>query len=129
LEKFWLISCIISIKDMKQLISIIICYCVFWATNSPVSAQPSIEWQRSLGEVYGSGTCLIKTSDGGYLYAGQTSYYSDSLDVIIAKLNSEGIPQWQRGTVEKAITMFGRSFKLTMVEFFLLGPVIVVTPI
>ena len=65
---------------------------------------PDIEWENSYG---GSELdfphCIIPTSDGGYITAGNTSSndgniteFKGLVDVWIIKLNSEGDLQWQR---------------------------------
>lgn len=67
-------------------------------------AQPSIQWQKSLGGPGNDfGTSIALTSDGGYIVTGGT--YSDGGDVSgfkgftdfwVAKLDSTGSLQWQK---------------------------------
>jgi hypothetical protein len=70
----------------------------------PVLAQPSIQWQKSLG---GSGTdfaeSMCPTADSGYLVIGYTNSvdgdltsHHDSDEFWIVKLSASGVLQWQK---------------------------------
>ncbi|MDX1912916.1 MAG: T9SS type A sorting domain-containing protein [Saprospiraceae bacterium] len=61
-----------------------------------VSAQPTVQWQKSIGGAYYEGAQSIQqTSDGGFIVVGNTITGSD-YDYWIVRLNQSGILQWQR---------------------------------
>ncbi len=69
-----------------------------------VLAQPTIEWQKSLGGTGGDiGRSVRQTSDGGYIVAGHTGSSNGDVstsyggrDVWVVKLNSLGNIQWEK---------------------------------
>jgi len=102
---------------MKLLLSLSI-FCNLLTT---LSAQPAIEWQRSLG---GSASetlwCIQQTSDGGYVTAGFTTSNNGDVsgnhgggDWWVVKLSQTGEVQWQKclgGTsTENATSIFQTS--------------------
>lgn len=83
-----------------KLISIIILAILIQLSN----AQPSIEWQKSLGGTNSDvARSIIQTSDGGYIVAGYTSSINGdvsanngSRDVWVVKLNNLGVIEWDK---------------------------------
>lgn len=85
---------------MKQLLPLILCAII----TGPTSAQPLLQWQKSLG---GSANdecrAIQQTKDGGYIVAGFTASTDGDIssnhgmdDIWIIKLNEEGAIQWQK---------------------------------
>lgn len=73
-------------------------------TNIFVYAQPSIQWQKSIGGLgYDSCRNILQTSDGGYITIG-TSNSNDgdisgnhgSYDIVVVKLTNTGSIEWQK---------------------------------
>jgi Secretion system C-terminal sorting domain len=82
---------------------ILFIYFVSYIITIPISAQPSIEWQKSLG---GSGVdkaaSIQQTSDGGYIIAGMANSNDGDItgnhgagDFWIVKLSNSGSIEWQ----------------------------------
>ena len=67
-------------------------------------AQPSIQWQKSLGGTeYDNAHCIQQTTDGGYIVAGITGSDDGDVtgnhgggDVWVVKLKAAGDIQWQK---------------------------------
>ena len=77
---------------------------LLFITSNFISAQPTIQWQKSLG---GSASdvafSIQQTSDNGYIVAGYTqsndsdvAVYHGNQDYWIVKLNSVGSIEWQK---------------------------------
>ncbi len=70
----------------------------------PVFAQPAIQWQRCLGGAHSDfGYAIEPTTDGSYIVAAQTysanadvTFYRDSGDAWIIKLDKDGSTLWQK---------------------------------
>jgi uncharacterized delta-60 repeat protein len=63
-----------------------------------LNSSGSVEWQKTYGGDNGdSAQCIQKTSDGGYIMAGDTaSFGSAVVDFWLVKLNSTGSITWQK---------------------------------
>jgi regulation of enolase protein 1 (concanavalin A-like superfamily) len=66
-----------------------------------LDSNGTIEWQKTYGGIYNELANFIQqTSDGGYIVAGISfsfgAGYSDTSDIWILKLDSEGDMEWQR---------------------------------
>jgi hypothetical protein len=81
------------------------------------SAQPIIEWQKSIGgSSYDFARNIIQTSDGGYiavLYSasndGDITGNHGGMDLIIQKMSANGTVEWQKiygGTMDESISKF-----------------------
>lgn len=77
---------------------------VLLTLTSFLSAQPGIQWQRSLGGSESEqARCIRQTKDGGYIIAGFTSSYNGDIfgnhggvDYWVAKLSTTGSIQWKK---------------------------------
>jgi len=55
------------------------------------------QWIQTLGGTDSdAGYCIQQTADGGYIIAGETSSYSSSGDVYVAKTDSSGNEEWHQ---------------------------------
>jgi Subtilase family/Secretion system C-terminal sorting domain len=74
---------------------------LFFAFTINALAQPTIDWQRSIGGTrMDKINAVIRTSDNGYLVVGQTASIStqgifDTMQAAIVRLNTEGGLVWQ----------------------------------
>ena len=60
------------------------------------SQAPSIEWQKTYGlEGWEEANCIQKTSDGGYVIAGEVTG-GDGGGFLVVKINNTGVLQWQK---------------------------------
>ncbi|MBL7725728.1 MAG: gliding motility-associated C-terminal domain-containing protein [Chitinophagaceae bacterium] len=86
---------------MRSILSVIL---FLLCIESTAQAPPVIQWQNCIG---GSGLenpmVIIGTSDGGYIIGGTTTSndgditgHIDSSDLLIIKINNNGIIDWQR---------------------------------
>lgn len=66
-------------------------------SSSPVSSSPpEVQWQQILPSDFGtSATCMIQTSDGGYLVGGEGNYKNGAPGYLV-KLDASGNIQWNR---------------------------------
>ncbi len=90
---------------MKTKTTLILLVIILCALRS--SAQPFIQWQKSLGgDAEDDGACIQQTSDGGYIVVG-TSYSTNgdvtghhstnsASDCWLVKLDNTGSIQWQK---------------------------------
>jgi hypothetical protein len=75
---------------------------LFFISAVTLIAQPTIDWQRSLGSTrFDKINAVIRTSDGGYLAVGQTASTTiqgrlDSMEAAVIRLNTEGVIVWQK---------------------------------
>ena len=67
----------------------------FWVLK--LSPNGSVEWERTYGgKKEDIAYCILQTSDGGYIVAGQTeSFGAGSDDYLVLKLDQKGNIQWQ----------------------------------
>ena len=78
-------------------------FAVFLLTE-PLSAQPTIQWQKALGGSESDlARCVQQTMDGGYVVAGYTVSYNGDVvgnhgvnDFWVVKLSSTGMIQWKK---------------------------------
>lgn len=84
---------------MKKILNILLCFSII-----QLSAQPTIQWQKTFGgSSYDEGRCIRQTSDGGYIFTGRT-FSSDGdifghrggWDFWVAKLSNTGAIQWKK---------------------------------
>ena len=79
-----------------------------------LSAQPTIQWQKTFGGTFGDEAEVIQqTTDGGYILGGYTSSNdgdvfgnNGSLDFWMIKLNANGVVQWKKtygGSLDESI--------------------------
>ena len=84
----------------------ILFFVTFFINNISNAQAPSIQWQKSLGgSLYDTGKSIQKTTDGGYIVAGETQSndgdvtgnHSGENDFWVVKLNSDGgVIQWKK---------------------------------
>ena len=69
-----------------------------------LAAQPSIQWQKALGgSDNDESTCILQTSDGGYVVTGYTLSNNEDVlgnhglfDIWVVKLTETGLIQWKK---------------------------------
>jgi PKD repeat protein len=59
-----------------------------------IDANGTVQWCRSLGE--GSVSQVQRTSDGGYIIATRSTYYSRHSNLMLIKTDSKGNEQWNK---------------------------------
>ncbi len=59
-----------------------------------IDANGTVQWRRSLGE--GSVSQVQRTSDGGYIIATRSTYYTRYSNLILIKTDSKGNEQWNK---------------------------------
>jgi hypothetical protein len=86
----------------KSILFFVICFIVFNIFSQTIA---SIQWQKSFGGTsYDYGSCHQQTSDGGYVFIGYTRSqngditinHSNSYDIWVVKMNSNGNLVWQK---------------------------------
>lgn len=75
---------------------------LFFILSTAIIAQPTIDWQRSLGgQRLDKINATIRTTDGGYLLIGQSASINtqgrfDTMQAALIRLNTEGGIVWQK---------------------------------
>jgi len=59
-----------------------------------IDANGTIQWSKFLGE--GSVSQVQRTSDGGYIIAARSTYYTRHSDLMLIRTDSEGNKQWNK---------------------------------
>ena len=79
---------------MKKLLLIVLIL-LFKLTS--FAQAPAIEWQKTYGlEGREEANCIQKTSDGGYVIAGEVSAGATGGGFLVVKINNTGVLQWQQ---------------------------------
>jgi len=105
-----LLSRSLQTKRMKKFL----CFIFGASFTFFLSAQPTIQWQKTFGGTYGDEAQVVQqTTDGGYIVAGYTSSNdgdvfgnNGSLDFWMIKLNADGAVQWKKtygGSLDESI--------------------------
>lgn len=77
-------------------------FLLFFAIKTIINAQPTVDWQRSLGgQRFDKINATLRTPDGGYLLVGQTASTNtqgrlDTMQAAVIRLNTEGVVVWQK---------------------------------
>ena len=74
----------------------------YWVVK--INSNGVLEWQKCLGgSGYDGANSVHQTHDGGYIVAGysesndgEASYNHGSYDFLVVKLDSQGVPEWQK---------------------------------
>lgn len=84
---------------MKLALLFLFVLSAIWSSPYLLKAQPSIEWQACPSVLHGlgfTGNHLLQTTDGGYIFLGQSYLSTDSMAVTITKLDHSGTVVWQK---------------------------------
>jgi hypothetical protein len=91
--------------NMKKIISIVVLtFCFLLTTFNLVLAQPTIQWEKSLGGSNNeTANSIEQTTDGGYIVAGGTSSNDGDVtlnqggqDCWVVKLDANGNMEWEK---------------------------------
>ena len=86
-----------KIKNFSlKLVFVVFVILIFSGCNAPTAPELSIEWEKTFGGTEADrGYSVCKTSDGGYMIAGETcSFGANVWDVYLIKTDSSGDTLW-----------------------------------
>jgi Subtilase family/Secretion system C-terminal sorting domain len=107
---------------------------LFFISAITLIAQPTIDWQRSLGGArFDKINAVIRTSDGGYLAVGQTASTTvqgrlDSMEAAVIRLNTEGVILWQKTFGGTGIDIANGAVQLPNGTFAIVGESTTISP-
>ncbi len=100
---------------------------LFFISAITLIAQPTIDWQRSLGgSRFDKINAVIRTSDGGYLVVGQTASINtqgrfDTMQAALIRLNTSGVIMWQKAVGSDGYDVAYNALQLPDGSFAIVG--------